>query len=50
MWQAIRGNKKRVQTVVRTAESPDLPAGKRVLAVRLVDVIGNDASATVTVR
>lgn len=47
MWQAIRGNGKRVGTVVTLAESPDLPAGKRVIAVRLVDVFGNDASATI---
>lgn len=49
-WQAIRGNGKRSQTVVTFAESPDLPLGKRTIAVRLVDVFGNDASATVEVR
>jgi len=50
MWQAIRGNGKQIKTVVTTAESPELPAGKRVIAVRLVDVFGNDASATVEVK
>jgi len=50
MWQAIRGNGKRAQTVVTTATSPELPAGKRTVAVRLVDVFGNDASATVEVK
>lgn len=49
-WQAIRGNGKRSQTVVTLAESPELPLGKRTIAVRLVDVFGNDASATVEVR
>jgi adenine-specific DNA-methyltransferase len=50
MWQAIRGNGKRVNTVITTASSPQLPAGKRTIAVRLVDVFGNDASATVQVH
>lgn len=50
MWQAIRGNGKRVNTVITTASSPQLPAGKRAIAVRLVDVFGNDASATAEVR
>jgi adenine-specific DNA-methyltransferase len=49
-WQAIRGNGRRSQTVVTLAESPELPLGKRTIAVRLVDVFGNDASATVEVR
>jgi adenine-specific DNA-methyltransferase len=50
MWQATRGNEKRAQTVVTTAESPEQPALKRALAVRLVDVVGNDASATMEVK
>lgn len=50
MWQAIRGNGKQTKTVVTTAESLELPAGKRTIAVRLVDVFGNDASATVEVN
>ena len=49
-WQAIRGNGKRAGTVPILAESPELPAGKRTIAVRLVDVFGNDASATVEVK
>ena len=49
-WQAIRGNGKRAGTVVTVAESPELPALKRAIAVRLVDVFGNDASATVEVK
>lgn len=49
-WQAIRGNGKQAGTVVTVAESPELPAGKRAIAVRLVDVFGNDASATVEVK
>lgn len=49
MWQAIRGNGKRANTVITTASSPQLSAGKRTIAVRLVDVFGNDASATVQV-
>jgi adenine-specific DNA-methyltransferase len=50
MWQAIRGNGKQTKTVITTAESLELPAGKRTVAVRLVDVFGNDASATVEVK
>jgi len=49
-WQAIRGNGKRANTVITTASSPQLSAVKRTIAVRLVDVFGNDASATVQVH
>lgn len=49
-WQAIRGNGKRAGTVPIVAESPALPAGKRAISVRLVDVFGNDASATIEVN
>lgn len=50
MWQAIRGNGKQTKTVITKAESLELPAGKRTIAVRLVDVFGNDASATVEIK
>jgi len=50
MQQAIRGNGKRVSTVITEAESPQIPAGKRTIAVRLVDVFGNDASAVVEIK
>lgn len=49
-WQAIRGNGKQAKTVITEASSHELPAGKRTIAVRLVDVFGNDASATVEVK
>jgi len=49
-WQAIRGNGKQASTVVTVAASPELPVGKRAIAVRLVDVFGNDASATLEVK
>ncbi|PSF33886.1 hypothetical protein C7H19_19375 [Aphanothece hegewaldii CCALA 016] len=57
-WQAIRGNGKRSSTVVTVATSPELPKGNRAhpsgsarqIAVRLVDVFGNDASATVELK
>lgn len=49
-WQAIRGNGKQASTVVTMVASPELPSGKRAIAVRLVDVFGNDASATVEVK
>ena len=41
---------RRFLIVITTASSPQLSAGKRTIAVRLVDVFGNDASATVQVR
>jgi adenine-specific DNA-methyltransferase len=50
MWQAIRGNGRRTSTVITNADSPELPARKRAIAVRLVDVFGNDASAIVEVK
>ena len=50
MQQAIRGNGKRVSTVITEAQSPRIPAGKRTIAVRLVDVFGNDASAVVEIK
>lgn len=50
MQQAIRGNGKGVSTVITKADSPELLAGKRAIAVRLVDVFGNDASAVVEVE
>jgi hypothetical protein len=49
-WQAIRGNGKRTSTVITKAESPALPANKRTVAVRLVDVFGNDASVIAEVK
>ena len=43
-WQAIRGNGKQAKTVPLIAESLALPEGERAIAIRLVDVFGNDAS------
>lgn len=50
MWQAIRGNGRRVSTVVTEIESPKLSEGKRTIAVRLVDIFGNDASSIVEIN
>lgn len=50
MCQATRGNKKWVQTAVTTAESPKLLALRLALAVPLVDVFSNYASATFKVK
>jgi hypothetical protein len=47
-WQAIRGNGKRTSTVVTSVSSPPIKAGKRTIAIRLVDIFGNDASATIS--
>jgi adenine-specific DNA-methyltransferase len=49
-WQAIRGNGKRTSTVVTSVSSPPIKAGKRTIAIRLVDIFGNDASATIEVK
>jgi adenine-specific DNA-methyltransferase len=44
-WQAVRGNGKRAKTVPVEAEF-ELPMGnKHRIAVRVVDIFGNDASA-----
>ncbi|MBD2505158.1 hypothetical protein [Anabaena azotica] len=44
------GNGKQASTVVTMAASPELPVGKRAIAVCLVDVFGNDADAIVEVK
>jgi adenine-specific DNA-methyltransferase len=48
-WQAIRGNGKRI-SIVPVEAAQTLPKGKRTIAVRVVDVFGNDASATIEVE
>jgi len=50
MWQAMRGYGKRTETVITTASSPEIPKGKRSVAIRLVDIFGNDASAIFEVQ
>jgi adenine-specific DNA-methyltransferase len=47
-WQALRGNGKRAK-VVGTTATATLTAGKRTIAVRVVDVFGNDAAGTIQV-
>lgn len=39
-----------VPQLLTVAESPELPGGKRAIAVRLIDVFDNHASATVEVK
>jgi len=46
-WQAFRGNGKRAKTVPVTATEILERKKKRVIAVRVVDIFGNDAGATV---
>jgi hypothetical protein len=48
-WQAIRGNGKRI-SIVPVEATQTLPKRKRTIAVRVVDVFGNDASATLEVE
>jgi len=48
-WQAIRGNGHNI-SIVPVEATQTLPKGKRILAVRVVDVFGNDASATLEVE
>ncbi|MBI4377460.1 MAG: site-specific DNA-methyltransferase [Nitrospinae bacterium] len=47
-WQAFRGNGKKVKTVITEAKEI-LKKGKRIIAVRVVDIFGNDAGAVVEV-
>jgi len=50
MWHAIRGYGKGARTVVAIAESPELPAGQRRVAVRVVDIFGNETNTTLQVE
>jgi len=47
-WQAFRGNGKKAKTVPITA-TETLDRKKREIAVRVVDIFGNDATATIKV-
>jgi hypothetical protein len=48
-WQALRGNGKRAK-VVGTEATHTLPAARKfTVAIRVVDVFGNDAAATLEV-
>jgi len=48
-WQAFRGNGKRARAVVTEARETLKKKNKRTTAVRVVDIFGNDAGATVEV-
>ncbi len=48
-WQAFRGNGKKAKTVPIVA-TEELEKKKRTIAVRVVDIFGNDAGATVEVE
>lgn len=48
-WQAFRGNGKRAKTVPIVATETVEKKRSRIIAVRVVDIFGNDATATVEV-
>jgi len=49
-WQALRGNGRHTRVVPTTA-SEKLPTGKdHTIAVRVVDIFGNDAAGTIEVK
>lgn len=48
-WQAFRGNGKKAKTVPITASETLEKKKKRTVAVRVVDIFGNDAAATVEI-
>lgn len=48
-WQAFRGNGKKARTVPTEAKEVLEAKPKRTLAVRVVDIFGNDAAATVEI-
>jgi len=48
-WQAFRGNGRKAKTVVTTAAEVLEKKKGRVIAVRVVDIFGNDAAATVKI-
>ena len=45
-WQAFRGNGKKAKTVPITASETLEKEKNRIIAVRVVDIFGNDAAAT----
>jgi len=49
-WQAFRGNGRKAKTVPIEATEILEKKKKRVIAVRVVDIFGNDAGATVEVE
>ena len=49
-WQEFRGNGKKAKTVPIMAEETLEKKNKRTIAVRVVDIFGNDAGATLEVR
>lgn len=49
-WQAIRGTGKHVEVVTTTAASPQYEhTGKHTIAIRVVDIFGNDATGMLEV-
>jgi len=48
-WQAFRGNSRKAKTVVTTANEVLEKKKDRTIAVRVVDIFGNDAAATVKI-
>jgi adenine-specific DNA-methyltransferase len=50
LWQTFRGNGKKAKTVPITANETLEKKKNRVIAVRVVDIFGNDAGATMELR
>jgi DNA modification methylase len=50
LWQTFRGNGKKAKTVPITATETLENKKNRVIAVRVVDIFGNDAGATMEIR
>lgn len=48
-WQAFRGNGKKIKTVPIEATEILEKRKKRTIAVRVVDIFGNDAGATIEI-
>jgi len=48
-WQAFRGNGRKAKTVITTATEVFEKKNKRTIAVRVVDIFGNDAAATLEI-
>jgi hypothetical protein len=46
-WQAFRGNGRKAKTVITTATEFLESKNNRTIAVRVVDIFGNDAAATI---
>ena len=49
-WQDLRGNGRKAKVVATEKEHSYEKSGKHTIAVRVVDIFGNDATATIDIK